>query len=176
MTRVIGVDLSLSRTGLALPDGVTESIPWRIGAPKTYFEQSDRIVYIAYQVERAFTSSLPDVVLLEGPAYGTNVGAAHERAGLWWRVYDRAQKHNIPVAVVPPANVKRYATGSGSADKDVVLANAIRRLGFPGTSNDEADAWVLRAMGLDHYDDVVAVPNTHRNALDKVEWPQIGEK
>src|SRR5690606_1478975 len=82
---------------------------------------------------------------------------------------------SIPYAIVSPTSLKKYVTGRGNASKDEVLAAAIRR--WPDAAingNDEADAYALRAMGLDHLGHPVAdVPKTHRDALAKVAWPEV---
>ncbi|MGZ4745622.1 MAG: hypothetical protein ACXVYY_00930 [Oryzihumus sp.] len=166
------MDLSLTQTGVAL-DGVTHTVrskPVKAGTPDTVRQTLERLQNLTTGVLVHVAGV--DVVCVEGPSLGSKGGHTHDRSGLWWMVYDRLSRLGIAVAVIPPNNVKKYATGRGNADKDAVLADAIRRLGFPGKSNDEADAWVMRCMGLDHYGLVTpAVPASHRVALDKIEWP-----
>jgi Holliday junction resolvasome RuvABC endonuclease subunit len=81
----------------------------------------------------------------------------------------------IPFAVVQPSTLKRLATGKGNAGKDEVLAAAIRRLGFDGHDNNEADALWLLAAGHVWYGAPGApqLPASHREALAKVQWPDL---
>lgn len=72
---------------------------------------------------------------------------------------------------VIPSSLKKYATGRGNAKKEEMLASAIRRLDYAGSSFDEADALWLREMALDHYTGQVRVPESHRVALAKIDWP-----
>jgi hypothetical protein len=69
--------------------------------------------------------------------------------------------------VVPPATLKTYALGVGRGDKTAMVVAARERLGFTGLSHDQADAYWLRAMGLDLLGSpLVVLPKTHRRALD----------
>src|SRR5690606_27950883 len=119
----------------------------------------------------------PDLVVVEGPSHGhARQGGQHDRAGLWWLIVEAlAAVQEVPVAEVPPATLKRYATGKGNADKDSVLLAVARR--WPHVEivgNDTADALALAAMGADHLGQpIAAMPATHRAALDKVDWPEV---
>lgn len=164
--RIVGIDPSLSSTGLATTDHLTHLKPLRglVG--------SDRIRWIV----SAATTWAADLYVIEGPAYSRQLGAGHhEAAGLWWAIRMELDQRDIPVAVVPPNVLKKYATGKGNASKDQVLAAAIRRYpNVPITCNDEADAYLLYAMGLDQLGrPPVAVPKSHREALDSVDWPTV---
>lgn len=163
--RVIGLDLSLSATGVA-GDGWTEVVK-----PPAKLRDHSRLRWILVGL-RDFTRS--DLVVVEGPAYG-NQGLQrghHERAGLWWMATHDLWARGIPVAVAPPATVKRYATGKGNADKDAVLLAAARRFPWFSGDNNEADALWLAAAGYDRLGHPLAdMPAAHRKALDAVVWP-----
>jgi hypothetical protein len=72
--------------------------------------------------------------------------------------------------------VKKYATGRGNATKtDMAVALAKRADGYELRDDNQVDAWWLGAMGRDHLGvPYVAMPATHRAALDKVTWPEVG--
>jgi Holliday junction resolvasome RuvABC endonuclease subunit len=161
-----GLDPSLTQTGVAFGDTtrVFKSKP-----AEGYLDTLERLLVLSTDVCTALQGV--DVVAMEGPALHSAQGQAHTRAGYWWLLYDRLIRQGSLVVVVPPGSLKLYATGKGSADKDAVLAEAIRRLHFPGKTNDEADAWVMLAMLRDHFDGVALVPESHRKALVKIEWP-----
>ena len=167
--RVVGLDLSLCSTGIAIAahDSVTTH---RI---KPRMNGHERLAFIVDSV-RSHTAGA-QLVVMEGPAYGVKGGKAHEMAGIWWIVRHQLWADDLPVAVASPSNVKQYATGSGNADKDRVLAAAIRR--FPDVDvqgNDEADGLWLAAAGrrwLGHPIDTV--PQANHAALNKIEWPDI---
>lgn len=153
MTTVLGVDPSLRNTGLAvLRDGVPvalHSIGYGGHDGDSYATRSRRVRAVCRSViEWALRDGLPDLAVIEGPAYGQFLPSTFDRSGLWHGLYGALDAKKVPVAVVPPQTRAKWATGSGKAEKGVVLANV--REWFPGVkvlNHDIADAAVLALMG-----------------------------
>jgi Holliday junction resolvasome RuvABC endonuclease subunit len=169
---IIGIDLSLTSTGIATPAGV-DLIKSAGGKNDTLQQRSARLGRIRNRLlDRCKTA---DLVVIEGPAYNSRDGHAHDRSGLWWMVVRGLHVNRIPVAVVVPSQLQKYATGKGRADKFAVHAAVIKR--YPDidvVGPDQADALVLRAMGMDWLEQPLAVvPKAQRDTLDKVAWPQV---
>lgn len=166
---VHGLDLSLTSTGVAGPHGVNRIIP---GA-KT--RGCARLTFIREHVMKWVDGAA--LVVIEGPAYAMAKGAGHhEAAGLWWLIALTLTEAGTPYAVASPQAVKKYATGKGNASKDQVLAAVIRRYpDAPITGNDEADAFVLAAMGLRWLGHPIeaSLPAAHLAPLYKIEWPEV---
>lgn len=166
--KVTGIDLSLAATGVAWMDGTVETL--KPGDRRGL----DRIHWtVARIVEGAARS---DLAVLEGPAYSRATGAGHhEAAGLWWAVLDAlVSRYKVPVAVVPPTTLKKYATGKGNATKPDMRMALYRRESRDLRDDNMVDARWLALMGLDHLGHpVVDVPKTHRDALVKVAWPEV---
>ncbi|OPC85345.1 hypothetical protein B4N89_27350 [Embleya scabrispora] len=79
----------------------------------------------------------------------------------------------VPYALVTAAGLKKYATGTGNANKSDMRMALYKRTGLDLRDDNEVDAWWLRAMGLDHLGHpVVELPAAQRAMLDKVTWPQ----
>lgn len=177
--KVLGVDPSLTSTGLALASHgasgpLLTTCRVRVGAGRGH----ERLRTIRTEVMQAARGA--DLVVIEGPAYGSAAGARqsghHERAGLWWLLTHALWGAGVPCAVVPPNLRARYATGRGNAAKDQVLAAVIRR--YPDVDidgNDEADALVLAVMGARHLGRPLepSLPGTHLAAMDAVPWPAL---
>lgn len=165
--RVVGVDLSLTSTGIAFANGETRTI--KVPADGMARLSSIRSHLMAY-VE-VFGA---DLVVIEGYSYGSPNRAAHlgELGGvIRLALYERRVRY----VDVPPAVLKKYATGKGNAGKNEMLTEAVRRLGYTGSSDDEADALWLRAAALEHYGEpVAAMPQENVKALAKVSWPTFG--
>ena len=180
---VVGLDLSLTMTGIACNhDADPMGWLWRVRSKgtkaDTLDERAQRLGNLAHRIIGDVTQRLdavPDLVVVEAPAFAQVSGSHHDRSGLWWLVVEPLCALVCPVVEVPPTTLKKYATGKGNASKDEVLAAIIRR--YPMCNpldNNEADALALMAMGLDHLGEPLAdVPAVNRQALDAVHWPQV---
>ena len=176
--RVIGLDLSLASTGLAMIDhGVirTRRITSKPVA-QDLDARSKRLRRLVGEIWLYIEQA--SLVCVEGPSYGSTTGHQHDRAGLWWLTIGRATGTGLHVVEVPPTVVKTYATGKGNAKKDEVLAAVVRR--YPSvdvTGNDEADALVLAAIGCRLLGKPIEpdLPATHLRAMNKIAWTQQKE-
>lgn len=150
----IGLDLSLTSTGLALvQDGEvidTANIKSKGKKGATYDEWFARIERVHADTRRAlqpwYDTHAIDLGVIEAPSFGSKFGNPHERAGLWWRVYKDLTFWGIPIKTLAPKSRAKYITGNGNADKDEVLAAARERWGeIP--NHDIADAVGLAMWG-----------------------------
>ena len=161
---VIGLDLSITATGAARDDGSVET--WRT-QPK---DGDNRLNRITWSVLGAVGGV--DLVVIEGPVVRSSaavvIGMVHGAV--------RAQLNDIgtPYAVVPPATLKKYATGKGNADKTAMALALFKRTGLELADDNQVDAWWLRAAGLQHLGcPVVDLPAAQVAALEKVDWPVV---
>lgn len=171
---VVGVDASISKTGLAIYRKGSEILPIHIRTVDTKERGQDHLSRAErmYESAGAINSRVPfnSLVLLEGPAYGAKGSSFHDLAGHWWNVFTRLAMGWSDVLVVTPGQLKKFATGSGSANKETVMLAAVRR--WPDlkiTGNDTADAAVLMQMGRALIGEDVGVPKAHLEALKGLE-------
>lgn len=129
----------------------------------------ERLLYLEAAVLDAAAGA--GLVVLEGYSFGSRGRAVFDIGELGGVVRLALYRRGIPYVDVPPAALKKYATGRGNAPKEEVLAAAIRRLGYTGHDHNESDAMWLYAMAQDRYLGYSRVPSTHRAALDAVAWP-----
>ena len=167
---VVGLDLSITATGVALADGSVLTV----GPPAKLADR--RLLSLRDHVAIAFdrTDRPVELVVIEGPVVRSSaavvIGMVHGvmRADL----LDRG----IPYAIVPPATLKKYATGKGNADKTAMALALYKRTGLELADDNQVDAWWLRAAGLHHLGcPIVDVPQAQADALAKVEWPALDE-
>ncbi len=163
MTRVLGLDLSLTASGYAYNEEVVGVIRSKAKGERRLAEIRDAVEELAFEA---------DVVVLEGYSYAS-ANQAHQIGELGGVIRLTLWQRRKPFVEVPPAVLKKFATGKGNADKDAMLAAAIRRFGFEGDNNNAADAWLLRAMGLAAYLGWGAVTEFQHQAIAKVTWPKL---
>lgn len=167
---IVGLDLSLTATGIATKDGPE--------VLTTKLKGCERLAWVRDQVLQRCLGmwsggGVADLVVLEGYAYA-RANQAHQVGELGGVIRVGFHEAQVAFVEVAPSALKKYATGHGNAGKGEVLAAAIRRLGYEGHDDNEADALWLREMGLDWYGAGTNVPVAHREALLKVEWPTLG--
>lgn len=175
--RVVGVDTSLSATGLASSEGWCRVIG--------YVDKKHPITKLPHLVRLAEmrrvlvavteTIGRPDLAVMELPALSRAGGGAHERGWLWWRVYEHLADIGVPVGLMAPNLRIHYATGKGTGQKTAVVDAVARR--WPdwqtGGEDNAVDAVVLMAAGRDWLLSPVGdVPKAHRTAVEKAVWPE----
>ncbi|SCL21646.1 hypothetical protein [Micromonospora inyonensis] len=176
--KVVGVDLSLTGTGIASNLGWCQLIGETGITTRPLDERLDAIDRLTRDILIAIgggSGRWPALVAIEIPAYSRSGAGQHERSALWWRVVRNLRRREVPVAEIPIQARMRYATGRGRALKGAVIDAVARR--WPGyeTKGDDnlADAVVLAAMAADHLGHPLApMPAAHRAALDAVTWPE----
>jgi len=169
---ILALDLSLTSTGFAGREviGVGGSGTLDPGNRRGY----ERLEWIRAEVLKLAADFEADLVVIEGYSYGSKGRAILDQAELGAVVRMALRDLGYTWVEVPPAVLKKYATGRGNAGKEEVLVEAVRRLGYGGARNDEADALWLLEMALDHYGlrSESRVPKAQREALFKVQWPE----
>lgn len=180
MSIVVGIDPSLTNTGIAiLTDGQPTALK-SIGHPNpkahnTYAHRSDRIVSQTRTITRLIEDTcLPDLAVIEGPAYAHANAYTHDASGLWWGLYSALRARHIPTTVIAPKTRALWATGNGNADKTTVLAEV--RDWWPShciRNHDIADALVLALAGAFHLGDPMPfeIKTRHTANLAAVKWP-----
>jgi crossover junction endodeoxyribonuclease RuvC len=180
VSRVIGLDLSLTSTGIAYAskaDGLIDTAAVKTLGRKadTLTDRAHRLATIVGHLAEGMAGFKPDLLVVENPSYGSQHGAQHDRSGLWWQAVQAALRV-CPVATVAPTARAKYGAGKGNADKKMVHAAVKERYsgeGLPIKTNDEADAVILAAMGARHlgfaFDE--GLPDAHLEAMAKVAWP-----
>jgi hypothetical protein len=184
---VIGLDTALGSmdstgTGIASSLGWCESVGYPDRKKKNLAFSSlphprrlNALTQLANEI--TLTIGTPDLVVLELPAPSRAGGGSHERAWLWWELYRRLTRADIPVGLMTPNHRMLYATGKGAASKSAVVDAVARRWPDWQTAGDDnlADAVVLMAAGRDWLGrPIVTVPKANRAAVEKATWPERG--
>jgi Holliday junction resolvasome RuvABC endonuclease subunit len=169
--RVLTLDLSITATGVCLPDGATYTIT-------TNAKDGDRrLQHIVDNIgialgESSDTRDGVDLVAIEGPVVRSSaaviIGMVHGAVRL------RLLDFNTPYVLITPATLKAYATGKGNADKTAMAIAALKRAGREFADDNQCDAWWLRAAALDWYGQPeFELPKAQRDRLAKITWPNL---
>ncbi|OKJ06886.1 hypothetical protein AMK19_23390 [Kitasatospora sp. CB01950] len=172
---VIGLDVAIGTTGVA-GVGWTEAI--HANQPGLQARMVHQLTQIKEYVRRA------DFVVIEGAAFSrSHLQGADQLSAMRWMVRLELWKRGIPYAVCPPDNRTIFATGKArwkgltpTQVKAKVREAVAEQYGIECEGRwryDQADAYVLLAMGLAHLGHPLAeLPATHTRALDGVAWPE----
>jgi Holliday junction resolvasome RuvABC endonuclease subunit len=167
--RVLGLDLSLTRSGYASEAGTGVLVP-----PAKLGHGMARLAWIRDQVLELCAAARAELVVVEGYSFGSKGRAVFSLGELGGVVRLALHEARLPYLDVAPGTLKRYSAGKGNCGKAEVLAAAIRRLDYAGHDDNEADALWLRALALDAYGTPLAdLPTAHRAALSAVTWPEL---
>lgn len=186
MKRVVGLDLSLTSTGMS--DG--QSVHAVQTAPEESLEaRMDKIlcqvltfVYSPTQwTDGHPLDQMADLVVIEGAAFGAKGDAVDQLAGLRMIIRHRLYRIGVRFAMVPPTTLKAYTTGNGRATKAQMVTSLRERHGLDLApykithgKYDMADAYALAAMGYARIGQPLPTtgPPAPLASLLAVKWPE----
>lgn len=176
--RVVGIDLSLTATGLACIDDTVGIITVDTRTLKskpddgTLCGRHKRLEAIASGVV-AFASPT-SLAVIEGPSYSSAGRGTWDRAGLWWWVVSILHLTATPIVEVPPKTRAKWATNSGNASKSAVAVALGRMWPEVQLSDDnESDALALATIGAQIIGIDVPKRAWQKDALSKLALPGV---
>lgn len=143
---ILGIDPG-TKCGWALvtDEGELVGSGWWSLAPRRHEGGGMRYVRLRNYLDRGFRSV--DELYYEEVSHHAGTTAAHVYGGIVAVVQSFCEKHMIPYSGIPVGTVKKYATGTGIANKKQMVEAARER--FPEheiETADEADAiWIALA-------------------------------
>ncbi len=151
----VGLDLSLTHTGVAVLKDEQLVYSAVIKSKPSGPRPSDELVRIATLCARIAESisdnvdESPDIVVIEGLAFmARNTTALVQLAGMNYIIRLILESANIPFAIVAPTSLKKFITGKGVGDKNIILMEIYKRYGHTFLDDNEADAFGLAMIGL----------------------------
>lgn len=174
MTRIVGLDLSLSASGIALPDGTTTTL-----YPNTVLPEI-RLNRLYGRLQRTLEPATPHLAIIEGYAIHAIGPLGQIRRAEWIGCAKLClRRMRVPWVEVNPTSLKMWATGNGNASKERMVL-AARDAGGDPANDDEADAYLLWALArltvddLDLFSDPTDRPRRLKLA-DDLAWPDLEE-
>lgn len=156
---IVGIDPSLTATGIiVLRDGKVELAETTKNRPDLGTIERVKLIRerIASIIENLINEEktewqAPDLIAIEGFSYGSKGRSVFDIAYLGWRIREDLERFRIedeiPWIEVPPSQLKKFATGQGNANKEIILQQVYKRWGVEFSDNNQADAYVLAQIG-----------------------------
>jgi len=151
---VVGIDPSLTSTGVVvIKDGIVAEQHAIVSKPpkeKTPATEAERLMKIRDSI-RTFVmmDRKPSLVLVEGLAFtARNTSALVQLAGLNYFIREILIQGKVPFVIVSPTSLKKFATGKGNVDKNLIMMEVYKRWNFSPENSDVCDAFVLAQIGL----------------------------
>lgn len=147
---ILGLDFSLTGTGVcAITDGEAECVTITSRPETDWYRFPERVERIADQIIEWGEPRGDTLIVIESPAFLAKGSGLDRIFGGWWMLVAELQHHVAdPLIRVAPAQLKKWATGRGNANKDEVMLAVARK--FPDVTvedNNQTDALVLAAIG-----------------------------
>src|SRR5690606_22186242 len=84
-----------------------------------------------------------DVIAIEGFSYGSKGRGVAFQFGYGYAVQIALHKNDFNYLIVPPSQVKKFATGIGNASKESMILPIYKRWGYEHESDNVRDAFIL---------------------------------
>jgi Holliday junction resolvasome RuvABC endonuclease subunit len=154
----MGIDPSLSATGVARYDGSFLTV-------KTTAKEGDgeRLLTL-YRHLRLVCAGVDFAVIEDLPTHAMSAGLTGRAQGIVRLVLTQ---WDVPYVAVPPATLKKFATGKGNAKKDAMRQAWLDYSGEDNKDDNQVDAAFLRLIGLHLKGETVNLPAEQLAAVDK---------
>lgn len=158
--RIIGIDPSISSTGVAWQDGGLDTI-------KTTLKQGDgeRLLILYRTLANCLKAFPADFAVIEDlPTHAMSAGLTGRAQGI---VRMTLAQYKVPYVAIPPATLKKFACGKGNAKKDAMREAWLSYSGEDNADDNQVDAAFLRLIGLHLKGEPVNLPPEQLAAVDK---------
>jgi len=141
---VMGIDASLCGTGICCLKNNELELHF---LPETKLRGAERLLSLRNRLCVILDDFKPKLVVLEGYSYESD-GRLFE-IGEWGGVIKvELYVRNIPLTIATPKQIKKFASGDGSADKKKMIRSVSQRYNIDVDGNDDlADAAAAAKLG-----------------------------
>lgn len=146
--KTFGLDMSLTSSGVSWELEISSGLITVATKPKDFDCDLDRLLHIVNQIGSRIPNDV-NLVCVENyftPSNRAQIGAAISlvQLGVLMRIHMYQRK--IPFLIVAPAQLKKFATGSGSSQKSMIIKEVYKRWNVDAKDDNQADAFVLNKI------------------------------
>lgn len=138
---VVGLDLSLTGTGIALSDGTVRTVSSKPSGDAP-IDETRRLMSAADAV-MAFVPDSAELVAIEGLAFAANRSHHSAVVGMHHMVRERLARKGIPFCLVAPTSLKKFISKDGKCPKELIIMEVFERWGVKCRDNNQSDAFGL---------------------------------
>jgi len=142
---VVGLDMSLTGTGFCLKRGTSITVETIKTDTKTCPDDLARLKYIVGEVIRRIPQGTSMICIEDffTPANAFQIGSAIKLAMLGAAIRLALYDAKLPFYIVAPSQIKKFVTGSGAAQKSIIVREVFKRYGLEVKDDNQADACTL---------------------------------
>jgi len=151
----VGLDLSLTATGVYIINGINSSENLNVEIktkPADFQHDIQRCDFIAGLIVDMLKTQKIDIIAMEDYFSGQQACSVIKLAILGTTVRLRLLENGFSFITFAPTQIKKFETGSGIAPKDNMLKSVFKKHGFDTNSNNVADACAIAYLGKAYYD------------------------
>lgn len=152
--KFVGLDLSYVGTGVIVLDSKAEILEQKLiktVKSDSKYDIEDRLIKIENEI-----NFIPNImglgsVYIEGPAFASQGNMVLQMGALNFFVRIYLRKHKVEYKIVAPPTLKKWVTGTGRADKKLMMQKIEERWKIIFKDNNIADAYGLARMAMEEY-------------------------
>jgi len=112
-------------------------------------DEIKRLLDIEHSITTKIDKKATDLVIIEGLAFmARNTRSLVQLAGLNYFIRKYLFENKIPFLIVAPTSVKKFITGKGNCDKNLMLLEIYKRYGISFDNDNLADGYGLTQIGI----------------------------
>lgn len=171
---ILGIDPSLSSTGICPMNGETGEAGETVAIQPDSVGQ-ERLSTFRQEITNIIAMRSNVHAFIEGYAFGANNQreALGELGGVLKLVLYDAK---IPMVIVPPKTLKKFATGNGNADKISMGVSLMRELGLEYPTSDQTDAHWLALFGRAYHGLVPKLSKAREEIIADMKKPKVKKR
>lgn len=168
---ILGIDPSLTSTGICVMNGETGEVGETMAIHSTH-TGAERLVNFRQEIVNLISMRSNIHAFIEGYAFGANNQreALGELGGvLRLTLYDAG----IPMVIIQPTMLKKFATGKGTADKVAMGVQLMKEFGLSYPTTDQTDAFWLSQFGRGYLGLVDDLRVYQKESIEAIKNPKV---